>query len=176
MAERRACVKSLYILSDSNGVGQYVTLHRTWAALLSAHLEGRYVVQNASRNGETTRQALERLVPDVLRYKPDIVYVQYGANDANRWQTDQGVPRLYPDEFRECLLSIVRRCKHFGSLVILGNNHTGAYNGYIKNISHYATWYVNHAAYAGEYLMPDGIHLNECGHQLYFENIVQAIP
>lgn len=169
-------MKSLYILSDSTGVGQYVTAHKTWPVLLSQALEGRYMVQNLSRNGETARRALERLVPDVLRYEPDIVYVQYGTNDANQWQTDRGTPRLYPDEFRECLLSIIRRCRGFGALVILGNNHTGAYNGQVKSLSHFANWYVNHAAYAGEYRMDDRIHLNECGHRLYAENVLKVVP
>jgi len=167
-------VKSLYILSDSTGVGQYVTLHKTWAVLLSKHLEGRYIVQNASRNGETSRQALERLVPDVLRYEPDLVYVQYGSNDANIWETDRGLPRVLAEEFEQNITSIVKRCWQFGAKVILGSNHTGAYN-HIFGIAHSVDYLVEHNC-KGDYLMSDGVHLNERGHLLYFKSIVKAIP
>jgi len=168
-------VKTLYILSDSTGTGQYVTLHKTWAHLLSEYLEGRYIVQNVSRNGETTRQALERLVPDVLRYKPDVIYIQYGSNDANKWDTDNGMRRLFLDEIASNLRSMIFRCHHFGCLVILGNNHTCAYNDVISNMISY-DYFVDHSAYDGNITMEDGIHLNERGHRLYFENIARVIP
>ena len=164
-------MKTLYILSDSTAVGQFVTLHKTWPVLLAQHLEGRYIVQNVSRNGETSRQALERLVPDVLRYEPDLVYIQYGSNDANKWETDRGCPRLFKDEFMANMKSMIVRCHKFGAVVIVGSNHTGAYNrkawGFVRTVEH---------NYTGNYVMEDGIHLNERGHQLYFETIKNVIP
>jgi len=170
-------MKSLYILSDSTAVGQFVTIHKTWPVLLSQHLEGRYIVQNVSRNGETSRQALERLVPDVLRYDPDLVYVQYGSNDANEWETDRGLPRVLPNEVYWNMISIFERCRKFGSEPILGSNHTGAYNSVISKVwNSYGFALVDHSAYDGNITMPDGIHLNERGHQLYFENIAKVIP
>ena len=169
-------MKSLYILSDSTGVGQYVTIHKTWPVLLSQHLEGRYIVQNASRNGETSRQALERLYNDVLQFEPDLVYVQYGSNDANKWETDRGDPRCTVGELQTNILSILRRCCTFHAVSILGSNHTGAYNEAIAEISQAPFLYVDHSQYTGSYLMHDGIHLNEYGHQLYFENIAKVIP
>ena len=167
-------MKSLYILSDSTGVGQFVSLHKTWAVMLSEYLEGRYVVQNLSRNGETSRQALERLVPDVLRYEPSIVYVQYGTNDANFWDTDRGLPRVMPREFYWNMISILERCEQFGAIPILGSNHTGAYNTEIVNL-YLDCQLVDHSAYT-DCTMPDGVHLNERGHRLYFESISKVIP
>jgi lysophospholipase L1-like esterase len=166
-------MKSLYILSDSTGVGQFVPLHKTWAVMLSEYLEGRYIVQNLSRNGETSRQALERIVPDVLRYEPNIVYVQYGTNDANKWETDRGLPRVMPEEFTQNMTSIVKRCWQFGAKVILGSNHTGAYN-HILGLAHSVNYLVEHNYI--DCTMPDGIHLNERGHKLYFESIAKVIP
>ena len=165
-------MKSFYILSDSTGVGQHVTLHKTWAVMLSEYLEGRYIVQNLSRNGETSRQALERLVPDVLRYNPAIVYVQYGTNDANKWDTDRGDARNLPLEFRSNIASIIKRCHTFQARVILGNNHTEAYNYLIEQVN--ADYFVDHSKYE-DCTLPDGIHLNERGHRLYFESIKQWI-
>ena len=169
-------MKTLYILSDSTAVGQFVTVHKTWPVLLSQHLEGRYIVQNVSRNGETSRQALERLVPDVLRYEPELVYVQYGSNDANFWETDRGLSRVLPEEFEQNMVSIVKRCWNFGASVILGSNHTGAYNHIFRINSPVGFQYRVEHCYEGDYLMPDGLHLNERGHQLYFENIAKVIP
>jgi len=167
-------LKTLYILSDSTAVGQYVTIHKTWPVLLSQHLEGRYIVQNVSRNGETSRQALERLYPDVLRYEPDLIYIQYGSNDANKWETDRGHPRIFPDEFEANMFSIVKRCWNFGVKVILGSNHTGAYN-HIFEVNHSVDYLVEHNYNNYDYLMSDGVHLNELGHQLYFENIARLM-
>lgn len=168
-------MKSLYILSDSTGVGQFVPLHKTWAVMLSEYLDGRYVVQNLSRNGETSRQALERLVPDVLRYEPSIVYVQYGTNDANLWDTDRGLPRVMPHEFYWNIISILERCRNFGALPVLGSNHTGAYNLEIAKIYNNFDYQLIEHAYT-DCTMPDGIHLNERGHKLYFESISKVIP
>lgn len=170
-------MKSLYILSDSTAVGQFVSIHKTWPVLLAQHLEGRYIVQNVSRNGETSRQALERLVPDVLRYEPDLVYVQYGINDANKWETDRGLARVMQKEFEFNIHSIVSRCFQFWCDVIIGNNHTNAYNNFIEKWQyHGGIFFVDHSHYTGDYLMPDGVHLNELGHRLYFENIAKVIP
>ena len=168
-------MKSLYILSDSTGVGQFVSLHKTWAVMLSEYLEGRYVVQNLSRNGETSRQALERLVPDVLRYNPAIVYVQYGTNDANVWDTDKGYPRVLPNSFYWNMVSILERCRNFGAIPILGSNHTGAYNSEIAKIWNSFDYQLVDHSYYNNCTMPDGIHLNEHGHELYFEGVKRAL-
>ena len=174
-------MKSLYILSDSTGVGQFVSIHKTWPVLLAQYLEGRYIVQNMSKNGETSRQALERLYPDVLRYEPSIVYIQYGINDANCWKTDKGMPRVTIPEFRANIITLCERCLYWNTSVIMGNNHTDAYNPVADGISIVLDnafdnyYYVDHSHYTGDYML-DAVHLNERGHQLYFENIAQAIP
>ena len=161
-------MKSLYILSDSTGVGQFVSIHKTWPVLLAQHLEGKWNVQNVSRNGETSRQALERLVPDVLRFEPDAVYIQYGSNDANKWKTDKGMPRVERNEFISNLISISHRCENVGVSAFIGTNHTGAYNNQILAIADRNI--AAHHNYKGNYML-DHVHLNERGHQLYFDTI-----
>jgi lysophospholipase L1-like esterase len=175
-------LKTLYIFSDSTATGQHVTLHKTWVHLLSSHLDGRYLVQNASKNGETTRGALERLSPEVLRYEPDIVYIQFGSNDANHWQTDRGLPRVSLRSFRANLHEFIERCAAFSAAVVLGTNHpsfvTGLerYNAAICDVARSVGLpLVDHAGYSGDFLMPDRIHLNECGHRLYFESVKAAM-
>lgn len=64
------------------------------------------IVQNASVNGNTTRQALERLSFDVTSHQPSAVYVQFGMNDANCWTTDFGQARVSPRGFLSNLVEI----------------------------------------------------------------------
>lgn len=82
------------------------------------------LVQNAGVNGNTTRLALERLHYDVLSQRPDAVYVQFGINDANFWQTDFGLPRVTERSFESNLIEIVEKIVGAGTrLVIIATNH-----------------------------------------------------
>ncbi|MFX3618149.1 MAG: SGNH/GDSL hydrolase family protein [Sporolactobacillus sp.] len=59
-------------------------------------------VRNAGVPGETTRQALKRLVPDVLNQRAPFVTVLFGSNDAS---FHKGIPI---DEFTDNLRKICR--------------------------------------------------------------------
>lgn len=119
----------LSVFGDSICVGQYVSTHETWVTDLARqvnadeHVE-EVIVQNAGVNGNTTRLALERLSYDVLSHRPQIVYVQFGMNDANRWLTDFGQPRVSEDSFKANLLEVARKISACGSdLILLATNH-----------------------------------------------------
>lgn len=129
--------RTLYIFGDSICFGQYVSVHKTWVALLSAALEqdiefSTVLTQVTARNGETSTQALQRIEFDILHHRPTVVLAQFGLNDANYWITDQGKPRVDSDEYVNNMLSIANQCLSNGtSRVILANNHSIS-----KNISH----------------------------------------
>jgi hypothetical protein len=59
--------KSFYLFGDSICYGQLVSPERTWAMALSIALnnlsifEGNFLLQKTGVNGNTTRQALERM-------------------------------------------------------------------------------------------------------------------
>lgn len=120
----------VFFFGDSICFGQGVSPHRVWVARLAATLETQFAgrlnleFQNPSVNGNTTRQALERIAYDVQSHGPDIVLVQFGMNDCNGWETDRGHPRVSKDGFRANLSEIIDRCRVFGAKhVILGTNH-----------------------------------------------------
>jgi len=79
----------LYLFGDSICFGQLISGHRTWASSLAESLEGlnsehkTFLVQNVGVNGNTTRQALERLNYDVTSHAPKYVLIQFGMNDCN---------------------------------------------------------------------------------------------
>jgi acyl-CoA thioesterase I len=116
---------------DSICVGQGVSIHRGWVTRLAAHLEKRsteggieLVVVNASINGNTTRQALERMPYDVQSHGAGVLIIQFGMNDCNYWVTDGGVARVSPRAFAANLGEIVQRGIAFGArAVLLNTNH-----------------------------------------------------
>jgi lysophospholipase L1-like esterase len=116
---------------DSICVGQGVSIYRGWVTRIAGDLDqmlpetGRDVlVTNASVNGRTTRQALEDMPYAVQSHGVDIMIVQFGLNDCNYWQTDNGLPRVSPKGFAANIEEIVSRGITFGARrVFLNNNH-----------------------------------------------------
>jgi len=116
---------------DSICVGQGVSIHSGWVTRIAAELDqisqsrGReLVVTNASVNGNTTRQALERMPYEVQSHGVDVLIVQFGLNDCNYWVTDKELPRVSPAVFDANLREIIERGRIFGARqIILQNNH-----------------------------------------------------
>jgi acyl-CoA thioesterase-1 len=116
---------------DSICVGQGVSLHKGWVTRLAARVEDiardknrEIVVINASVNGNTTRQALERMPYEVQSPGVDYLLVQFGLNDCNHWQTDRGLPRVSLRAFEANLEEILERAFRFGARwAILNTNH-----------------------------------------------------
>jgi acyl-CoA thioesterase I len=121
----------IVFFGDSICVGQGVSIYQGWVTRVAKMLDETWagngveiIVVNASINGNTTRQALERMPYDVQSHGTDVLIVQFGLNDCNHWQTDGGVPRVSRDAFAANLLEIVERGERFGaSAVLLNNNH-----------------------------------------------------
>ena len=116
---------------DSICVGQGVSIHAGWVTRIAQELDrigGAHVremlVINASQNGSTTRQALERMPYEVQSHGVDILIVQFGLNDCNYWLSDGGLPRVSSAAFAANLKEIVQRALAFGARhVFLHNNH-----------------------------------------------------
>ena len=116
---------------DSICVGQGVSIHSGWVTRIAAELDrvaetygSEIVVTNASVNGNTTRQALERMPYEVQSFGVDVMIVQFGLNDCNHWQTDRGLPRVSPEAFAANLKEIMDRGRLFGARrIFLHNNH-----------------------------------------------------
>jgi acyl-CoA thioesterase I len=116
---------------DSICVGQGVSAHKTWATRLAALIEAevgksgrRACVLNPSINGDTSRRALERIAFDIQAGGVDAILIQFGLNDANRWETDRGLPRVSEKAFAANLEEMVERARTFGAgPILLNTNH-----------------------------------------------------
>ena len=90
-----------------------------WTALLRERLtdlEITHVLFSVGAvSGDTTRQGLERFPTEVQSERPDVITIQFGLNDCNRWQTDGGLPRVSELAFEANLLEMVGRARRFGT-------------------------------------------------------------
>ncbi|GAA0599801.1 SGNH/GDSL hydrolase family protein [Caenispirillum bisanense] len=121
----------LVFFGDSICVGQGVSIHRSWVCRIAAKIDelnerqrSSVLVVNASINGNTTRQALERMPYDVQSNGVDILLVQFGMNDCNYWLSDKGGARVSLKAFEANLEEIIERGIRFGAKhVLLNTNH-----------------------------------------------------
>jgi lysophospholipase L1-like esterase len=179
--------KNIFIFGDSIAYGQLVSVNKTWAHKVADWLDNQYVIQNSSIMGNTTRDALNRIYNDVLFRSPNIVYIQFGMNDCNIWQTENGVCRVERRTYISNIEEIVQRCTSYNASVIVGNNHPSNKNleydlrnsEYNELIRDYCNIYniplMDNELYCkshdiNDILLPDGIHLSEFGHDIYFNN------
>lgn len=173
-------MRTVVVFGDSIAAGQHVPPHLAWPARLSAQLWPDTLVVNASRNGDTTRMALERMDHDVPAH--DILIVQFGLNDCNIWPalTDpEGWPRVNADSFRSNLREIVARSD--GRTILVTNHETAKSNAYRLRSRHYNSLIREVAC--GRVIdmeredvdLLDDIHPSVAGHALYAEMIGSAI-
>ena len=116
-------------MGDSITFGQYLDPSVRWTALIDQRLGERFPgVELRSFNrgisGETTRMGLERFPRDVQELRPDVMTLQFGLNDCNCWETDEGLPRVSEAAFRANLIEMIERARRFGArAIVLSTNH-----------------------------------------------------
>ena len=201
----------LVFFGDSISVGQGVSTHRTWvvrtAQAIGDEVGASLLTANVSVNGDTTRLALERMPQGVQALEPDILVVQFGLNDCNRWQTDRGLPRVSIDAFASNLREILSRGRTFGARrLLLHTNHptlrltdpsglggepyeagNRRYNEMIRavggacddvevvDVEARFLELAPGSADLAPLLLPDGLHLSERGHDVYFELVMPRV-
>lgn len=122
---------SLIHMGDSITFGQYLDSSLRWTTIVSncnrkvfAGFDLEIVTRTHGVSGETTRMGLERFPRDVQECRPDIMTLQFGLNDCNCWDTDQGHPRVSEAAFEANLLEMIARARIFGAKeIILSTNH-----------------------------------------------------
>ncbi len=85
--------KTILVVGDSLSAGYGINPEQGWVALLQKRLDHddpkQHKVINASVSGETTSGALARLPKLLQTYKPQVMIVELGGNDALRGQPPQ---------------------------------------------------------------------------------------
>jgi lysophospholipase L1-like esterase len=200
-------IKKFYIFGDSICTGQLVNINKSWVNQLSLVIEKnfgneQFIIQNASCNGNTTRQALERMYYDVTSHWPNYLLIQFGLNDCNSWKTDRGLTRVSKMGFISNLEEIINKSLAYNvSHIFLCTNHLTnknkdydqiniEYSKAIKKLfkkisikSKKITLIDNFSFWTkflkkkklSDFLLSDGIHLNVEGHKLYEENNIPLI-
>jgi lysophospholipase L1-like esterase len=207
--------RRIVFFGDSVSFGQGISPHRNWVTRLAAEVERRCgdgpaapMVHNVSINGNTTRQALERMAFDVQSHGVDMLVLQFGLNDANYWLTDRGLPRVSQLGFVANLTEIIERAVRFGARAVqLHTNHPVAktfeaglpadvpyaesnrrYNERIREVAErmpgivglidiearWSRYIAEGRDTLAELLLPDGVHLSNKGHDLYYEIIASS--
>ena len=95
LASSTTFAKTILILGDSISAGYGINVEQGWVVKLQQRLNQKYPKQhqviNASVSGETTGGALARLPKLLNTYKPQIVVIELGGNDALRGQPPTGI-------------------------------------------------------------------------------------
>lgn len=195
-------VKNFFFFGDSICVGQLISPHKTWVVKCSSRINKIYpkiIVQNCSVSGDTTSMGLQRMDYGILKFGIDFIVIQFGINDCNLWKTMNGAPRVSEMLFKANLSEMVDLSRRFGAKkIILNTNHlipkehkffTGqafqernaVYNDIIRDVSiRKETLLIDIeekwlSIDPEEYLLPDCIHLNEDGHDLYYNTVINTI-
>ncbi len=86
-------------MGDSISAGYGINPEQGWVQLLQKRLDQQYPKQhkvvNASVSGETTSGALARMPKLLQNYKPDVVVIELGGNDALRGQPPQMIQKIW---------------------------------------------------------------------------------
>lgn len=150
-----------------------------------------FVSFNFSVSGDTTQLAWARQVYHTKKHPKHLFITQFGLNDANWWESLNGV-RTPLALFSSYLGAIVRRAIDFGAKRCLVLTNPAAcppkpnnrnYSELVKTYNREIASVVNNLSCSNfpvsllsidrklvpvkKYLLADGIHLNEYGHDLY---------
>jgi lysophospholipase L1-like esterase len=176
-------------IGDSITYGQHLADDsKAWPNLLR---EG---VQAFGVPGDTTRLGLERFPADVQASAPSVVIIQFGHNDANRWQTDRGLNRVSPRAFKANLEEMVERARTFGAIPLLctltpshrSDTHAldvQRYDSILRRVADeeavrlidVRSAFLPAVVSAPLFIMEDGLHLTERGHKVYADTVQQVL-
>jgi lysophospholipase L1-like esterase len=172
----------LVCCGDSITYGQNVRASEAWPAVLE-RLTG-HDVRNAGVCGDTTRLGLERFPRDVQIHKPDVVVIQFGHNDANCWETDNGLSRVSAQAYAANIIEMAERSAAGGARTLISYPHSApekdaAYNGrlfaYRQTVAILGSLIIRTPHPVT--LLDDGygLHPDVAMHERYAENVAAAL-
>lgn len=175
-------------IGDSITAGQHLAPgEKAWPALIHGH---KVIARGV--NGDTTRLMLERFPADVQEQAPDVVIIQAGHNDCNRWASDRWLPRVSLEAFAANLREMFSRCRAFDAEpIVCTPTPTRRGIAYEQDLCDYAgtvrlaahecgvqlvdTSFAFHTRKLDRVLLADGLHLSAEGHQLYAACVADAL-
>lgn len=176
-------------MGDSITYGQHVDIAKAWPRLLP---DTDIIV--AGVPGDTTRLGLERFAGQVQGVEPDIVVIQFGHNDCNRWQSDRGLPRVSPKAYEANLTEMIDRARTFEIVPVLCSITPSARSEeHARDVDRYDTIlrrvadnesvpladvsriFLRSPDWETVLVMADGIHLTERGHGVYAAVVQQTL-
>lgn len=178
-------------VGDSITYAEHLPREQAWTTLLSDRLG--CPVLNKGVCADTTRLGLERFPRDVqeplaAHDGPATVVIQFGANDANRWQTDRGLNRVSPDAFKANLIEMIDRADAFDAetivLCTIARHARGGrlredcmdYSAVIREVAEDAIDVDLFDAEAlGQLSYLDGLHLDALANARYAEGLASVI-
>lgn len=199
-------IYKIVFFGDSLTCCPHVDENKRWSELCLNRLREDFStglqIQGANRgvSGETTTDALSRFEKDVLAAKPNVVVIQFGANDSVYWKSLNGKPRVEIADFAKNLLAFVTAIRRDGGEVILQTSHRflrdhlelnskthnqnlETYNDVIRKLArdhhcnlvdvHGLLGEMNPSVY--QLPLPDGLHLNEEGCLYYSQALLPTL-
>lgn len=159
--------KKFLILGDSISAGYGVDGDSQWTKILQKKIQGsNWKIINASISGDTTGGGLSRVGALIKKYKPSILLIELGGNDALRG---------YPTEkIKSNLKKISSIAINEGTTVLLmqikippnyGRRYVNAFESIYTDLSEesgitYLPFMLDKIALNNDLMLPDGIHPN----------------
>jgi len=193
----------VYFFGDSITAGQLVSPHLIWTHSVSKYFHDEksfFMFQQVATNGDTSQDALDKVHYQIIDQKPNVVFLQFGLNDANRWTTIDCQNRVSIELFKSNMKMIIERITRIPDVRIfvltshiIKKNHLcnkfpslqqdiESYNQVLREISlnnEYDCQLIDFESisknWQADYLLADGIHLSERGHELYAKVITEEL-
>jgi acyl-CoA thioesterase-1 len=171
---------TILIVGDSISAAYGIQRDAGWVSLLGkriAHLDGAYRVVNASISGDTTAAARARLPQTLALYRPCVVILELGGNDALRG---------YPiDTIAGNLRALVETARKSGANVLLlgmqippnyGERYTQAFAAMYRSVATetdtpLVPFLLDGVATRAELMQSDGIHPTAAAQPKLLDNV-----
>ena len=172
-------------LSSGYGLEPLEALEKGFAPALQralADISLRADVQNHGRAGDTTYDALDR-VELVLSEKPDIVIVEFGANDMNH------NPPFPPPFIRANLDAVLEKIRASGAVIVVagmlspinsGPKYAEEFNAIFPELAEkyeaeFYPFFLKDVVFVPELNLEDGLHPNAEGTSIIAKNIAPVV-
>jgi acyl-CoA thioesterase-1 len=175
---------TILVMGDSLSAEYGLSRGTGWVKLLEDQLQKQaspWTIFNASISGETSSGGLTRLPTLLKQKKPEIVFLELGANDALRG--------LSIDQTEKNLRKMIQISKQSGAKVLLfgiqippnyGQDYTNRFKAIYPKLANQEgiellPFFLKDVASQKEYFQADNIHPNEKAQILLFKNVWDAM-